>query len=150
MKTFLIIAGVLLVLLLVAVVFLARNHRNWLESQTPAGIWQGKDGQAKIILHFEGGPREGTYKHLIESDGQHAREFGHWSASANDLKMLIMATDVQSHPRFGIDTGYDISYVGPTSIKITGPERAGIVCEKSTSEVELKFDLKDKQGGSPK
>jgi methionine-rich copper-binding protein CopC len=147
MKTLLIIAGALLVALIGAVVLLARNHKQWLARQTPAGIWQGKDGPAKITLQFDGGPGEGPYKELVESDGKQVREFGHWSASARDLKMIIMATDVKSHPRFGIDTGYLISYVGPTSIKIDGPDRPGIVYTKAPAGVEVKFDTEVEPDG---
>ena len=142
MKTLLIIAGAFLVALIGAAVLLARNHKQWLERQTPAGVWQATDGQTKITLQFEGGPREGTYKQLMESDGKEIREFGHWAATANVLKMMIMATDVQSHPRFGIDTEYHISYVGPTNIKIDGPDRAGIVYAKASVGNDVKFDTK--------
>src|SRR5258707_19113 len=121
MKTLLIIVLGLASLIWV-IVLLARNHRQWLERQTPTGVWQSIAGQATITLQFEGGPREGTYKELIESDGKHIREFGHWSASAHNLQMIIMATDIKSHPRFGVHTAYEVSYVGPTSIKINGPD----------------------------
>jgi hypothetical protein len=150
MKTFLIIAGALLVALIGAIVLLARNHRQWLARQTPAGVWQGKDGQTKITLQFEGGPSEGTYKQLTESDGKRIREFGHWSASARDLKMIIMATDVKSHPRFGQDTGYSISYIGPTRIKIDGPDRSGIIYERAPEGSRLHFDNEVEPGASPK
>jgi hypothetical protein len=150
MKTFLLIAGALSVALIGAIILLARSHKRWLERQTPAGLWQAADGQARITLLFEGGPREGVYKQLIESDGKRIREFGHWSASGHDLKMIIMATDIKSHPRFGQDTPYGISYIGPTRIKIEGPERSAITYERAPAGLQLEFVREVEPGASPK
>jgi hypothetical protein len=140
MKPILIIVAVALAGIVVAVILLARNHRKWLDAQNPSGVWQATDDTAKVTLQFNGGPHEGTYKQLIESGEKRTKEFGHWSARANDLKMLIMATDIKNHPRFGQDTSYRISYVGPTRIKIEGPDREGVVYEKAPDGSKLDFD----------
>jgi len=139
MKTLIIITGVLAVLIWI-VVLLARNHRRWLERQTPTGIWQHIAGDSKTTLQFEGGPREGIYKQLTESDGKKIREFGHWASLANNLQMIIMGTDVKNHPRFGVDTVYNLLYVGPTSLKITGPDRPGVTYKKALESSKLEFD----------
>ena len=139
MKTLLIIA-ILLAALIGVIVFLARNHRQWLERQTPTGVWQSIAGQTQITLQFEGGPREGTYKQLIVSEGKPIREFGHWSALANNLQIVIMATDIKNHPQFGVDTTYNILYVGPANIKINGPDRPGITYKKAPDSCKLVFD----------
>lgn len=42
-----------------------------------------------------------------------------------------MATDQKGHPRFGQTTKYQIKYVGPTSILISGPDRPDIRYERA-------------------
>jgi len=141
MSTVLIIAGVTVATLVLGVILLARNHMRWVARQTPAGVWQGLDGQLKITLQFDGGPHEGIYKQLIESDGKQIREFGYWSAQVRELRMIIMASDdVRNHPRFGQDTAYTILYIGPTRIKIDGPDRSEITYERAPEGTKLDFD----------
>jgi hypothetical protein len=140
MKSTVIIVAVVFAAVVGVVFLLARSHRKWLDAQNPSGVWQTTDGTAKVTLQFDGGPHEGTYKQLIESGEKRTKEFGHWSATANDLKMLIMATDIKNHPRFGQDTTYRISYVGPTRIRIDGPDREGLVYEKAPDGPRLDFD----------
>lgn len=120
------IAVIAAALILLYVLFV-RWHCKWLEQQTPVGSWTATDGTASIKLVFEGGPSEGIYKQIIESGGKTIREFGHWALQLNALKMLIMATDVHPHARFGIDTTYQIKYVGPDSIRIEGPDRPNLI-----------------------
>ena len=108
-------------------ILFVRWHRNWLAHQTPAGSWTSTDGSAFIKLVFDGGPSEGTYRQVVELDGETIREFGHWVVEFNTLNMLIMATDVSEHSRFGIDTSYLINYVSPDSIRIDGPDRPDLL-----------------------
>ncbi len=51
-----------------------------------------------------------------------------------------MATDEKNHPRFGQDTIYHISYVGPDEIKIDGPDRPKIVYSRANEKNEINFD----------
>lgn len=136
MKILLIVLGVIVVIVLL-LRKLASNHMKWLAQQTPTGVWRAQSDGKNITLQFDGGPKEGLYQQLIVSEGTRMREGGHWCSDLGELRMLIMATDVPSHARFGEDTVYKISYVGPNSIKIEGPDRAGIVYERVTDGTRL-------------
>ncbi|MFT5091563.1 MAG: hypothetical protein ACI93T_000376, partial [Porticoccaceae bacterium] len=57
-------------------VLFVRWHRNWLAQQTPTGSWTSRDGSTSIMLVFDGGPHEGTYKQEVDSEGDTVREFG--------------------------------------------------------------------------
>lgn len=126
--------------LVIAYLLFTRWHNKWLAQQTPAGTWIAEDGDTRITLVFEEGPREGTYKQLTELNGNRLREFGHWAVSLHDLKMLIMATDISNHPRFGFDTSYRISYIGPDAIQIDGPDRRNMIYAKATEDAMIDFD----------
>lgn len=139
MKILAIVVCVLAVLVIL-VTMLARSHRKWLEQQSPVGVWRSSAEQRNVTLQFEGGPKEGPYKQVVESADQTIREFGHWAIHVRELRMLIMATDIQNHPRFGQDTVYRISYVGPDSIAIDGPDRPGLVYQRVSDGTKLDFD----------
>ena len=111
--------------------FLQKKHLEWLEKQTPVGTWKCVQGETTVILQFEGGPREGIYKQVVQTGQEQVKEFGHWNAQLNELRLIIMATDAKEHPRFGVDTEYQIRYVGPQSIKISGPDRADLVFNRT-------------------
>ncbi len=131
---------IVIIALLVALFMLfVRWHGNWLARQTPAGSWTSTDGSASIKLVFEGGPSEGTYKQVVDSNGDTVREFGHWAANFNTFNMLILATDVPEHSRFGVDTRYHVSYVGPDSIRIEGPDRPNLVFSRA-EDIAIGFD----------
>ena len=61
--------------------------------------------------------------------------------------MLIMATDIQHHPRSGLDTVFHISYVGPSSIRIEGPDRPNLFYQLVTNSTVLEFDKDMEQFG---
>ncbi|MBC8353815.1 MAG: hypothetical protein H8E66_17585 [Planctomycetes bacterium] len=132
--------AVLAAALVLLYVLFVRWHCKWLEQQTPVGSWTADHDSALIKLIFEGGPSEGIYKQLVETDDHAIREFGHWAVQFNTLNMLIMATDVHPHARFGIDTTYQIKYVGFDSIRIEGPDRPNLIftrAEDMTSDFGL-------------
>jgi hypothetical protein len=56
------------------------------------------------------------------------------------IKMIIMATDIPSHPRFGEDTQYNVSRIAKDSFKIDGPDRAKWELKRATQSVRLDFD----------
>ena len=128
-----------LVILIIIVRLLARNHRKWLDQQSPVGVWRTTTQDQTITLQLEGGPKEGTYQQLTESEDKTIREFGHWAAHLHELRMLIMATDIQNDSRFGEDAVYEISYVGPQSIKINGPDRPNWICQRAPEGTKLHF-----------
>src|SRR5260221_13218750 len=82
---------------------LVRNHQAWLARQTPVGAWRVSTATGAITLVFEGGPHEGLYKQITEAANGPVREFGHWSQNKSSLSMLIMASDIPSNPRIGVD-----------------------------------------------
>ena len=117
-----------------------QSHLRWLEQQTPIGTWKCIQDGTTIFIQFEGEPHEGTYKQVMDTGSEQIREFGHWKVSLNELSIMIMATDIKEHPRFGVDTQYTIRYVGPQSIKITGPDRADLVFNRSEEPLPADFD----------
>ncbi len=118
---------------------LQKKHLQWLEQQTPAGRWKGVHEDATILVQFEGGPREGIYKQIVQTGQQQSKEFGHWNANLNELRLLIMATDVKGEVRFGVDTEYIIRYVGPESITISGPDRPEWVLKRTDEAISDDF-----------
>ncbi|MFH2047386.1 MAG: hypothetical protein ABIK92_19840 [Pseudomonadota bacterium] len=141
MKILIIIISIIVVLIVIFKM-MAKNHKKWLEQQSPTGLWLFENEEKRIILHFEEGPKEGPYKQLVKlKNGTELKEFGHWASSMNELKMLIMATDEKNNPRFGQDTIFNISYVGPDEIKIDGPDKNNIVY--SRADDGFKFDFNE-------
>ena len=134
--TIAIVAAILVALFILSI----RWHQKWLARQTPAGSWTAIDGSASVTLVFEGGPSEGIYKQVVESEGKTIREFGHWATHLNTLNLLIMATDVPQHSRFGMDTPYQIYYVGPDSIRIDGPDRPNLLFTRAAEEITINFE----------
>jgi len=135
------IVGIAVALVVIFVLFV-RWHNNWLSQQTPTGSWKSSDGSATTMLVFDGGPHEGTYKQVVNSDEQSTREFGHWSTNLSTLNMLIMATDITDHERFGIDSQYRISYVGFDSIRIDGPDRPDVLYTRA-DDIAIDFGPDD-------
>jgi hypothetical protein len=137
MKTAMVISVIVIVLVIIVVRALSSNHSEWLDQQSPVGNWVSVINGAKTIIQFEGGPKEGVYKQLVQHDGVKIKELGHWHSNRSELRMLIMATDVKSHPRFGQDTFYTIRYPDTDKIFIEGPDRNSAY--EKTSETVL-FD----------
>ncbi len=127
----------------VAFVLFCRWHIRWLARQSPAGTWVASLESGSVTIQFEGGPHQGTYKQLIETETGTEREFGSWAAHLNTLKMLILATDQSEHPRYGDNTRYDIRYVGPTSILISGPDRPDIVYQRAPAGTTVDIEPED-------
>ena len=107
----------------------------------PAARYKG----STITIQFEQGPneelKEGIYKQVEKTrDGKEIKEFGHWTAHMSNLQMLILASEIQNHPRFGQDTTYQVLYVGLARIKITGPDRPSLVYNRAPEGTVLDFD----------
>ena len=117
--------------------------------KSPVGVWQATDGDASIILEFERGPWEGTYKQIVENGGKSIREFGSWAAYTSGVQMLIMATDIPSHPRFGINTEYNIDYLDSNRIRINGPDRANLLFTRAPDGLRIDFDETNVLGTNP-
>lgn len=122
MKIAAIICVAVIILVIIVVRILSNKHSEWLDQQSPVGSWVSVNNGAKTVIQFEGGPKEGIYKQLVEHDGVKIKELGHWHSNRSELRMLIMATDVKSHPRFGQDTVYTIRYPDTNKIFIEGPD----------------------------
>ncbi len=120
-------------------------HLKWLDKQSPVGVWTVENEGISFILQFEHGLKEelkeGIYKQIAKGqDGSEKREFGHWWSQRQQLRMLILATDIKNHPRFGQDTVYEIWYVGPDIIKINGPGRHELVYQRAPEGTVVVFD----------
>jgi hypothetical protein len=125
----------------VVLIFGARSHRRWLAHQTPAGVWQGMHPErGAVLIAFDGGPHEGVYRELITLGDCQSREMGHWATNGNELRLLIMATDVSNHPRFGVDTVYQIRYTGPQRICVDGPDRPSLVLDKAAADTRVPIE----------
>jgi hypothetical protein len=127
---------------------MVRSHVKWLEKQSPVGIWIAKNEGTDIILQFEQGPKpelnEGTYKQIMKDpSGNNIREYGSWSTHMHSLHMLILASDIKNHPRFGQDAEYYISYIWTDKISIDGPDRSNITYAKSNSISNVNIDGTD-------
>jgi hypothetical protein len=113
----------------------------WTTRQSLLGTWVAvfPDGQ-RVTLQFEGEPKGGTYKQLIKRDGAETREFGHWTIKLTDLRLIIMATDIKDHPRFGVDTQYWVTFSNKSQITIDGPDRKKWTFRRAADIVKLDFD----------
>lgn len=140
---------VIVVIVVVAIVLLARSHARWLQQQSPVGVWEAETEGSSLLLQFEGGPDEGLYKEVRQAGDDRTREFGHWAVNLNELRMLIMGTDVPDHPRFGVDTVYQVNYPGPESIRIDGPDRPGVVFARTAAETTVDVGDITKSASSP-
>ncbi len=148
MKILLIVVSIVVVLFVI-IKLMAQNHKKWLEQQSPTGSWVFENEEKKIIIQFEQSPTEGQYKQIVKlKDGTEIKEFGHWSSSINELRMLIMATDENDHPRFGQDTIYSIRYGGPDEIEMSEPDRPNLVYSRTDEKIEFKLENVEQSGGS--
>src|SRR5437868_241979 len=124
----------------------AKRHGDWLATQTPVGVWIRKRQDRETVLAFEGGPKEGLYRQIRKYRGVTEREFGHWSVADDTLHLLIMASDVQDHPRFGKDIKYRLIYSRPGSnglanrILIHGLGRKNLFFVRAPLGVVVNFD----------
>ena len=113
----------------------------WAARQSVLGTWVAvlSDGQ-HVTLQFEGEAKGGTYKQLLKREGVETREFGHWTIKLTDLRLIIMATDIKDHPRFGVDTQYWVLFTNKSQITIDGPDRKKWTFRKAADIVKLDFD----------
>src|SRR4051812_37311933 len=109
-------------------VYWMKRQADWMDAQTPVGVWIRNRQGRETIIAFEGGPHEGLYRQIRKYGHVTEREFGHWAVSEDALHLLIMATDVKNHPRFGQDRKYKLTYTRRGSdghagrILINGPD----------------------------
>ena len=113
----------------------------WTTKQNLLGTWVAvlPTGE-RVTLQFEGEPKGGTYKQLIKRDGVDTRELGHWIIKLADLRLIIMATDIKDHPRFGVDTQYWVTFSNKSQITIDGPDRKKWTFRRATDIVKIDFD----------
>lgn len=112
----------------------------WTAKQTILGTWMAviPSGE-RVTLQFEGEPNGGTYKQLSKRSDGETREFGHWTLRLTELRLIIMATDVKDHPRFGVDTQHWITF-GTNQFIIDGPDRKKLTFQRAADIVKLEFD----------
>lgn len=143
--TIVIIVACVLVVVMVIFKLLDRNHNQWLDKQSPAGVWLTENDDSTITIQFEQTPgadmNEGIYKQLTKGhDGKEVKEFGHWTSHRNNLQMLIMASEIKNHPRFGQDTAYVLKFTRPEEILINGPDRNYLTYKRAPEGTVLDFD----------
>ena len=140
---------ILIIIFIVAgVVLFVRSHIKWLDKQSPAGVWTAEHDGAEITIQFEqeadSKTKEGTYKQITKMPDENViREFGHWILRRSKLCMLILASEITNHPRFGQDTEYTIYYTGYDRIKIDGPDRSNIVYKRAPDGTVVDLDMEE-------
>jgi hypothetical protein len=114
---------------------------SWTAKQTLLGTWVAAlpDG-THVTLQFEGDRKGGTYKQLVKRNGAESREFGHWIIKILELRLIIMATDVSQHPRFGVDTKYWVNFTNKDQVTINGPERPKWNFQRAAAGIKVAFD----------
>jgi len=114
---------------------------SWTAKQTLLGTWVAEfpDG-SHITLEFEGDRKGGTYKQLVKRDGAESREFGHWTIKVLELRLIIMATDVKKHPRFGVDCKYWVNFADKDHVTVNGPDRPKWNFQRTAADIKLDFD----------
>jgi hypothetical protein len=132
--------AVLIGLVVAGVMLLRRSHVRWLAQQSPVGVWITSTPAGRVLLQFEGERSEGTYRQLTEVGSERTREWGHWSHDSGHLRLLVMATDLKDHPRFGVDTAYRVRYVAPNRITIDGPDRSALLYERAPAGTSVNIE----------
>ncbi len=114
---------------------------SWAAKQTLLGAWVvALPNGTHVTLQFDGERKGGTYKQLSKQNGVESREFGHWTIKLLEVRLLIMATDIKDHPRFGLDTRYWLNFTNKDQITINGPERSKWSLQRAAEGVRLDFD----------
>ena len=124
----------------------------WTSKQSVLGVWVAVlSDNTRVTLQFEGEAKGGTYKQMIKRDVSETREFGHWILKLTELRLIIMASDLKDHARFGVDSQYWVSFFGKSQITLNGPDRAKWVFRRASDIVKLDFDLpRSKTPDAPK
>jgi hypothetical protein len=114
---------------------------SWTAKQTLLGTWVAAlpDG-THLTLQFEGERKGGIYKQLSKRNGAESREFGHWTIKLLELRLIIMASDIKEHPRFGVDTQYWVNFTSKDQVTINGPERPKWNFQRAAAGVKIDFD----------
>jgi hypothetical protein len=114
---------------------------SWTSRQSLVGTWVAPlpDG-SHVTLQFEGVQAGGLYKQLTKQEGKEIREFGHWTIKLTRLQMIMMATDIKKHPRFGLDSEYWVTFNNHRQMTIKGPERPKWTLQRAPEGVRLDFD----------
>jgi hypothetical protein len=116
-------------------------YNAWAQKQRLLGAWVASISDGSLItIQFEGSQQGGTYKQLVHRGDKQFREFGHWVRGMGFLKMIIMATDIPNHPRFGQDIQYNVSWIDKNTLTIDGPERVKWQFERATNDLKIEFD----------
>jgi hypothetical protein len=112
----------------------------WTAKQSVLGTWVAvfPSGE-RVTLQFEGERKGGTYRQLIKRTDTEVREFGHWTLRLSELRLIIMATDIKDHPRFGVDTQHWVTFA-TNQFTINGPDRKKWVFQRAADFVKLEFD----------
>jgi len=119
----------------------------WTAKQSVLGTWVAVlPGNERVELQFEGGPKGGTYKQVIKRADGETREFGHWTLRLADLRLIIMATDIKDHPRFGVDTQHWVTFSSGPQITIDGPDRKKWTFRRASDVVKIEFDVPKSNG----
>lgn len=151
MKILAIFTAVIVALIVAAWLALRRfaeSHRRWLEKQSPVGVWTSTVDGSTVLLQFDDGPRllqfddglrEGLYSQVTQTAGGPVREWGHWCSDGHLLRLIIMASDIKGHERFGIDTEYELRYTAPDRIRISGPDRPRIEYQRASEDQRIDF-----------
>jgi hypothetical protein len=115
---------------------------SWTAKQSLLGTWTATlpDG-THVTLQFQGDRKGGTYKQLSKRNGCEFREFGHWVIKILELCLIIMATDVRDHPRFGVDTKYWVNFPNKDEVTINGPDRPKWTFRRAAESIKLDFDV---------
>ncbi len=113
----------------------------WTAKQSLLGTWVAAlpDG-SQIALQFEGTPAGGLYKQLSTRNGIFVRESGHWTMKLLSLGLIIVATDVKRHPRFGVDTQYWVAFQNNGQMTINGPDRPNLTFQRAKPELKVQFE----------
>jgi hypothetical protein len=137
MKTFLIASGCLAGAFVDFLIF----YNRWALRQRMLGAWVCSTSDGSLVtIQFEGSETGGSYKQLVKRGDAQLKEFGHWVRGMGFIKMIIMATDVAGHPRFGQDTQFNLSWIDKDSFKIDGPERTKWEFKRAAPDVSIDFD----------
>ena len=137
MHTTFLIAGAVLCLLFIWLPY----SFVWVGKQSLLGSWVAAlpDG-THVTLQFAGDPKGGTYKQLLKKDGNTLREFGHWTINLTDLRLIIMATDIKEHPRFGVEDHSSVWFANKAQVRLDGPDRPKWTFRKAPGVPDIEFD----------
>ncbi len=148
MQTILIIVGAVIAVVAALLILVAI----WMKKQNLLGFWIAAlpDG-TYVTLQFEGAQKGGIYKQLTTRDAVEVREFGHWAINIGELRLIIMASDTEDHPRFGVDTQYWVTWEGKDRMIIDGPDRPKWALTRGKEGLRIDFDAGSigEQGAAP-